>query len=341
MEPSDRWGAKPPTFLAHALVIVAATLLTAGCGSSSSGSKTTSGPGRPPAEGTWSKGQDIDPLYKGDPQFDGIQAVSCPTPSFCAAGGSQGMFTYDGSNWTHSDKVGDGNDVLTVSCSSPTFCVAGTFKGNVYTYTGNGWSPPQVLAGNPNGQSEVTSVSCPTNTFCAAVDGLGSLYTYNGVSWNELQDLLGTSSSGKPSVVSCPTDTFCLAGNDTYSYTYNGTRWSPLNGGTYPPLSCATSTFCVAADASGGVDRTDNGSQQGEAAQIDPMEEPVQSLSCPTTSFCAVVSNNLAATYEGTKWTRTQYIAPKNAHLESVSCPTSNFCVAGEGEGGNVYIYRR
>ena len=66
----------------------------------------------------------------------------------------------------------------------------------------------------------------------------------------------------------------------------------------------------------------------------------LNSVSCPTSSFCVAVDNNgQGFTYTGsaTNWARTT-IDPNQDQLNSVSCPSTTFCVA-VGSSGNEYTY--
>jgi hypothetical protein len=66
---------------------------------------------------------------------DRLNAVSCPTSSFCVAVDSSGdALTYNGTSWSAPTKI-DGNNVLrSVSCPTSTFCVAVDQNGNALTY---------------------------------------------------------------------------------------------------------------------------------------------------------------------------------------------------------------
>ena len=57
-----------------------------------------------------------------------------------------------------------------MSCPTTTFCAAVDADGNVYTYDGTTWSPPQVI----DTGGDLTSISCPSTTICVAVDSDGN-----------------------------------------------------------------------------------------------------------------------------------------------------------------------
>src|ERR1019366_3194297 len=72
---------------------------------------------------------------------------------------------------------------------------------------------------------------------------------------------------------------------------------------------------------------------------IDP-HEGLESVSCPTTSFCvAVDESGYVLTYNGSSWSSPDEIDPGTGQtLTSVSCPTASFCVAVDMMG-NVLTY--
>ncbi|MFC6705042.1 hypothetical protein [Flexivirga alba] len=72
----------------------------------------------------------------------------------------------------------------------------------------------------------------------------------------------------------------------------------------------------------------------GSAASVDPPQGDPQSISCPTSSFCAAVdTSGNALTWNGTRWTSPQRIDRAGDGLFSVSCPSSSFCAAIDGVG--------
>ena len=75
------------------------------------------------------------------------------------------------------DNGGGGLD--SVSCPAATFCAAVDTNGNVVTYNGSTWNAPQHLDTTAAQSSaaptptQLNSVSCPTQSFCVAVDEHG------------------------------------------------------------------------------------------------------------------------------------------------------------------------
>jgi len=71
--------------------------------------------------------------------------------------------------------------------------------------------------------------------------------------------------------------------------------------------------------------------------RIDPpLAAGVQSISCPTTHFCAALQDASVTTYNGTSWSRSvQVVPPPNGlGMMSISCPGAHFCAAVGNEGG-------
>jgi hypothetical protein len=113
-----------------------------------------------------------------------VSVVSCPTATFCAAGGTTGanvayLNTFNGTSWskgmTLSTTLGP-QSLDALSCPTASFCMAGGLDGWV-TYNGATWSKPQNFAnaGGPIGTGPLyaNSISCPSTTFCEEVESDG------------------------------------------------------------------------------------------------------------------------------------------------------------------------
>jgi hypothetical protein len=113
----------------------------------------------------------------------------------------------------------------------------------------------------------------------------------------------------------------CRALDDSNALTWNGTGWSAT------AISCPDSTTASAGDCT----------TAGPFA--DPRAGVLDSVSCPTASFCAAVDGTgYTFTWNGTSWSRPVWSAtspadPGGGALTSVSCPTARFCVAVDGDG--------
>ena len=102
----------------------------------------------------------------GDPSFEGVSSVSCPSASFCAAGISPGYaLIYNGKSWSAPKRVEGAEDV---TCVSASFCM-GQSPRLAVTYAGGSWSAPVDL--HTPIDEPVRSVSCASASFCVAVGG--------------------------------------------------------------------------------------------------------------------------------------------------------------------------
>jgi len=104
---------------------------------------------------------------------NGSASVSCPTATFCMAGGRSGgsTFTFNGSAFT---TLAASFAPTGISCTG-TFCAA-TNGSEVYTSTGGGaWS-----AGVPfDPSNDAVGLSCASSTFCAVIGSAGDAYLIN------------------------------------------------------------------------------------------------------------------------------------------------------------------
>jgi hypothetical protein len=250
---------------------------------------------------SWSARQ---PLNQSDANH-----VSCPAASFCLAGAPDGTaMEWNGTAWASNAKIRwpDPNDgIIGVSCASASFCVAPDEDGDMRIWNGTAWAV-KINHG-------AHSVSCPSSTFCMGVEGTMTL-SWNGSSFSTPQPL----APDMLDAVSCPTAAFCmaLASGDEW-FVWNGGSWSaPTPIATVTPgpnpafinwVSCATAIFCVAV-LSDGHALTWNGTSwsvpqwidQNLANAVGPAAtssnshpaQGMQSVSCPTASFCVAVGTD-------------------------------------------------
>jgi hypothetical protein len=209
-----------------------------------------------------------------------LDAVSCPSSSFCLAGGGE-FLTYNGSSWSkpaHLELA-----LVSVSCPSASFCV-GVVGGDAFTYNGSSWSAPSEIDSPAEEEFGLGSISCPSSSFCMAADYEGNVVTYNG-SWSEPKDIDGSQGIGS---VSCPSSSFCMAvdwgGN---ALTYSGGTWSSpanIDSNVLSSVSCPSASFCAAVGDSGDA-LTYNGSSWMKSTGVYGGSEGA-SVSCPTSTFC-------------------------------------------------------
>jgi hypothetical protein len=121
----------------------------------------------------------------------GIEAISCPSSTFCAGTGTTGdneayLGTFNGTSWSTPliKKTTLGPQAfVSVSCPATSFCMAPGLDGWV-TWTGSSWSAPQTFSdpGGPIGEGPLyaNSVSCTSSKFCEEVESNGYADSWKG-----------------------------------------------------------------------------------------------------------------------------------------------------------------
>jgi hypothetical protein len=229
---------------------------------------------------------------------DGLQGVSCTSPSSCVAVGDYGtggiqqtlVETWNGTAWSIASSPNASttfdNGLQGVSCTSPSSCVAvgdsasGTGGQTlIETWNGTAWS----IASSPNTSSPqgniLQGVSCTSPSSCVAVGDYSTAYapnlttlieTWNGTAWS-IAASPNTSSTQYNYLfgVSCTSPSSCVAVGDYFTgtnfktliVTWNGTAWSiassPIASTPFNYLngvSCTSPSSCVAVgDSSNGT----------------------------------------------------------------------------------------
>jgi hypothetical protein len=264
----------------------------------------------------------------------GVDAVSCPTPSFCAAvdGSGHALLLRHGTWGRPKVLDSDPYGFTSVSCSSAEKCVAADTQGDVDVWNGRRWSALKAVDPASNPDSDQMAVSCPSNGFCAAVDTDG----------HELVDRHGhwaiTNTSAKLDAISCSGPSWCVAGGFSGKVTdWNGSAWSAATtadprGDQIDGVSCASRSFCVAA----GNDMLSwNGRHWSAPQQISP--STVESVSCPTLTFCLAGDSSIGRVYRWhhRRWRHDTTFRHQES-VESISCPHTDFCIA-VGDGHQVH----
>jgi len=73
-----------------------------------------------------------------------------------------------------------------VSCPTSTFCVAVDGAGNALVFDGHSWTKPDAIDPTHTSYFGLTSVSCPTTSSCIAIDGLGYAFALTEAHWTPL-----------------------------------------------------------------------------------------------------------------------------------------------------------
>ncbi|MHB8691663.1 MAG: hypothetical protein ACYDHH_10490 [Solirubrobacteraceae bacterium] len=198
-----------------------------------------------------------------------LNGVSCPTPSFCLAIGSQRIYsstdpTGGAAAW-HGITIGDKyTSLFGVSCPSEAMCAAIGSDGTVYISGDPGrahavWRTTRVDPGPFVLGGDSAAINCPTTTFCIALDSLGNVLSSTqpragAAAWHLAH--LGIAGLLVSTGVSFPTVSACvltysnqiLASSDPLgdAGTWRVVQKFPIPfGGS---VSCASIILCVAFD---------------------------------------------------------------------------------------------
>lgn len=232
--------------------------------------------------------------------------------------------------WSGRTPIPGTRTVMSVSCGSPTFCFAFDTDG-AYRYDGHTWSAIAPLTG-----LTYASPSCVASGFCATPSSTG-VYTYDGHAWTLTPLSDPADPSAAISAVSCTSATFCVAlesgETSTSAWIFDGSHWTnsgtgivSISGGA--SISCASTTFCLVVDGAGDTARFD-----GTSWTAQPQSEVlgVPALSCVTASFCAAVSEDTAASFDGAAWSPPTTVNVQTSEADSlstVSCTSATMCLA-------------
>jgi hypothetical protein len=277
-----------------------------------------------------------------------VQAISCPSSSFCVAmGGGPGndyeqgyAYTYRDGTWSTGLPVDQYTYQDSVSCVSSSFCMmvdsvpgispAGYQGGYAFTYMNGHWTRGQKI----DPYSSLDSVSCTSDSFCMALDYGGYVFTYLEGHWSSGQRIGSATEFGSVSLssISCTSPSFCVALGGRGPLTFSHGQWGQRTESPYSgSVSCVSMHFCVAVDDDGKVFTYSDGLWSSGKAVGRVTETP--SVSCASSSFCTAATGNYEYTYSDGYWSSGQDIDP-TGDLAVVSCPSSSFCMAG----GNAFI---
>jgi len=307
----------------------------------------------------WSTAREV------DPHGSGLESVSCPTASFCEAvdGSGQGL-TWNGRSWTQPVPIDDtGTGIQSVSCASASFCAAADWGGSVVTWNGTHWSRPRLIdRTTATTGGGIGSLSCPTKSFCVGVDWNGGSVTYNGKTW-KLDKSFDPDGAEGLMEVSCKTASFCMAVDGGDDLIWNGHTWtSPdlidVTGDGIESVSCGSTSSCMVVDWDGNALHWNGTSWPATAVSCpdtttksagdctttgsyaDPRTGVLDSVSCPSFSFCAAVDGNgnaltarVGPPVPALVWSKPATIDPIAGILSSVSCTSASFCMAVDTNG--------
>ncbi len=300
---------------------------------------------------------------------NGIDTVSCASPTFCELMGSDAgdgwgrlAFEFNGNTVEPQSSAAlfAGIGTISVSCVSPTFCEAvGAWNNGLSTssriaeFNGSRW----VSQRTPPETGGIGSVTCVSSAFCEAV-GEDDALNFNGSSWTN--QTLPAGVIGLTDV-SCVSANFCEAvGEDSASELgvalgFNGRTWAvqalPLLRGQINGLSCASPTFCEAVggsvstgqSASTGAIYFDGRTWASQEVPVAAGNGYLNGVSCVSSSFCEAVGQineveGSVLNFNGSSWV-IQALPPEVGGLNDISCVSGSFCDAvGEDSASGLGV---
>ncbi len=290
------WGARVARALAAAISLV-------GLWGAFGGSVAGATPSANAAPLKWTSGTTLSSAQGG------VNAVSCPTSTFCVAVDRSGSVSeFDGSKWTAPHTIDATTSLTAVSCPTTTFCVVTDASGNYVMMNGTTWGSPTAFA-SPN-SPVMQGVSCSSENFCLAVGETANFspidyFYYDGV-WSPDSVVFSPSDTSAFNAVSCTPALVCLA--------------TDLGGGAMTFSFVATPTPTM--------------SHASSPVAIDPAVKGfvADSIACVSATNCVVGSNaNQVSVLTGSSWT-TSTVFMAGVRGVQVSCAQST-CVANDSLG--------
>ncbi len=291
------------------------------------------------------------PNPAGASAYNDLYSVSCLTPSFCVAAGSDTSSSgvqlplaeiYNGSLWVDSSTQtppGSQNAIFnSITCISPSSCVAvGTYadsSGNYNTliesYSGSGWQIDPSPNPAVGGQNTLWGISCAGTSYCmTAGGGMGSSAYQNialesfdgGQSWN--------STSSAP--IEVGPNGGITTNNDFDGVTCLGES-NCLVSGFYENSSNISQAIVEIYSGSWALGSVQNPSSSD--GQVFPW-----SIGCESSNLCFLVGGyqsgsaeeNLIeeSTNQGSTWSaQTNVNSSTYNFLYGISCAVSGYCIA-------------
>ena len=263
----------------------------------------------------------------------GIDSVSCPTVSFCAAVDTEGYVLTstnpsDPGSWTI-QPVDTGGYMTAISCASAELCVAGDARGRIIVSTDPTGDAEKWHAMRPAGSSmwtdEMSAISCPTPGFCAVIDEHWDAFD----AW-DTRILIATNPTAGPE-----------AWRPFKLWTSNTSESRYITG-----FSCTSPELCVAVDtlARASISRNlTSSSPTWTTAWVNEvpypyLPNPLVGLACTAAEICVAgtidESGDIwSTTTPGNTWNRADFADPYFTALASIGCAPSSLCVAADGNG--------
>ena len=229
-----------------------------------------------------------------------LDSVSCPSTTYCVVVSDAGKaVTYNGGAWTPSKTIGP-EDSYRISCPSVSFCAAVGANGlpgkpsTIATFNGHSWSS-HLTSTSGKLNDRLLGVSCASATYCVAVNYNGQILNFNGSRWSAIPTL---GPKGLTSV-SCASSSFCLAVTASgESIVIHRTKWSGtatipgFQGGFAYSVSCASSRDCVVAGLDGQIDTWLAGKWSKPVKVFAGRFNALVSTSCSHKGYCMVITSS-------------------------------------------------
>lgn len=201
-----------------------------------------------------------------------------------------------------------------------------------------------IAGGSATGVAGFNAVACVTSSSCFAAGASGngqgalSTSTNGGSTWTSVP-----TPSGLPTLdaLSCPTTSLCVAGGPGVLVRSSdaGVTWTvaapPTTDMTILGMSCSSSSLCTAVGVTPGVDAPDPGaivtSLDGGVtwtAVAVPGLQALGSVSCPSTTYCVAVGQQIEVSLDGAKTWNPKAVAGGTGLLRSVACSSVTSCLA-------------
>ncbi len=306
-----------------------------------------------------------------------IDTVSCPTPTWCAAGDVNGAVIIYNSGWSAPSAVFPaGDSVDGISCPTATFCMAVSYLAGYSTYNGTTWSKPKFPGGSVG--TSLWAVSCPTATWCMAeTDNFGDTGLWQSGVWSTSGSGLDLAQSSSPMSCVALASTSCLYVDNADNYAaYTGGKWPaasvpiPGSASSEAAVSCtppdnrpgmvvaSPQPLCEVVDTGGFAFLWDGQSWSSDGGQIDAAttDSMLTGISCGqaivapvagtlraaiatgSAQYCVAVDANGNVLYRSATSTWAAPTAMQAGPATAVSCASNTFCVAVTAKGNAVML---
>lgn len=282
----------------------------------------------------------------------GVDAISCPSSSFCADGQDGGGYF----RWSTSPASSSWNlqsqgsaTMKGVFCLAASFCALADSNGSVHVATSesqvksSSWTETSV-----DGTTALNGIACTSTSSCVAVDNTGNVLNLtvasNGAVTASKQNVDGSTSL---TAVTCTGSFTCTAvdsSGNVFASTNAGGSWSREYqlGKALTSVSCASSSLCATVDTAGRVTAFNpNSGAKGSSSYTQSVDggSTLNAVSCvPGTTDCVLGDGNGNAFYATNVSTSSTpswkaWAGPGAGSSRALGCPASSLCVMAATTG--------